>query len=83
MHSSDVSEPALLDIRGFTRKYNCSRSTLYKLMGTGEVPAVKVGRRTYIPAAAAHAWAESLKPYTGTAPQPADELPASQQGDGR
>jgi excisionase family DNA binding protein len=60
MSVTDKTQLELLNISTFRIRYGCSRSTVYKLILTGELRAVKVGRRTYIPRAAAETWAENL-----------------------
>jgi excisionase family DNA binding protein len=58
-----VSEKSLLSIREFAVSYNVGRSTVYRLIGSGDLPAVKLGKRTMIRRTDADAWMASLKPY--------------------
>jgi excisionase family DNA binding protein len=50
-----------LPVADATRVSGLSRSTLYRLLATGEVKAIKVGRRTLIVA-------ETLRAYLAAAP---------------
>jgi excisionase family DNA binding protein len=42
------------------------RTKIYELIGSGELPAIKVGRRTYIRTAEAEAWLEACQHYAAT-----------------
>jgi excisionase family DNA binding protein len=59
----------LLTIPEFCREYSVSRSLAYRLLGDGDLRAVKVGRLTRVTRAAADAWLrqlESFKPKQAT-----------------
>jgi excisionase family DNA binding protein len=49
--------PALVDITTAARMISCSRTTLYALMDSGELPSRHVGRRRLVPRAALEAFA--------------------------
>lgn len=56
-----TSEPRrVLSIAEFVELYGISRAKTYQLLNAGELRAVKVGRRTLIPVAAAEAWFHDL-----------------------
>lgn len=48
----------------FADAYRIGRSTVYKLLASGELKARKVGRATVILKEDADLWAKGLKPYT-------------------
>lgn len=65
MMTSPQATAVANDVRALTipeavRRYGVGRSTLYKLMGDGSLPARKVGKRTLIPVADLEAWFASL-----------------------
>lgn len=53
--SRDVIERRALAIHEFCKAYGLSRSTAYRMIATGTLPSVKVGKRRLIPANAAEA----------------------------
>jgi excisionase family DNA binding protein len=53
----------LLSIPQFCQQYQISRSTAYRILSTGELRAVKVGRLTRISDQDAERWASSLAAY--------------------
>jgi hypothetical protein len=55
-----------LSIPAFCGRYHVSRSLAYRLMGSGAIVAVKVGRLTRIRSKDAEAWAASLTAYRPT-----------------
>jgi excisionase family DNA binding protein len=56
----------LLSVPVFCERYRLSRSLAYRLMGSGAIVAVKVGRLTRIRSEDAEAWAASLTAYRPT-----------------
>ncbi len=60
-----MSESSLLSIPDFCREFKISRSFAYRLLSTGTLNAVKVGRLTRIPRSAADAWLAGLRSYEG------------------
>lgn len=52
--------PALITITDFQKTYNVSRSTVYRLQGSGSIKFVHVGRSVRIPRESAEAWFASL-----------------------
>lgn len=50
----------LISIREFARRYRMSEVTLYRMLGRGDLEAVKVSGRTYILADEERRWRESL-----------------------
>ena len=50
----------LLSIKEFGHVFGPKHTKTYELIKRGELTAVKVGRRTYIPIEAAEAWAAGL-----------------------
>jgi excisionase family DNA binding protein len=58
-----MNEVSLLSIREFSARYSVGRSTVYRLIGSGALQAVKIGKRTMIRRADAEAWVASLEPY--------------------
>ena len=61
--ASSMNEKSLLSIREFGVSYNVGRSTVYRLIGSGDLLAVKRGKRTMIRRIDADTWMASLKPY--------------------
>ena len=53
----------LLSISDFGKQYGPSRSRIYEMLSEGELRAVKVGRRTYIPEESAEAWKRNLPAF--------------------
>lgn len=53
-------EPILVSVPEAARMLSVCRATFYKLLETGDVRAVKHGRRTLIPVTALRAYAASL-----------------------
>ncbi len=49
-----------------------SRSTLYQLLGSGEVPSVRVGKLLRVPAAALKQWVEERGREDPAEPPPAE-----------
>ena len=61
--SNRQSAPGAMSIEAFCRWAGVGRTTTYHEIGQGRLRALKVGRRTVIPAeAAARQWLEALKP---------------------
>jgi hypothetical protein len=54
----------LLSIPQFGAEFGPCRSVTYELLKTGEIAAVKVGRRTYITRESAEAWLDKLPRYS-------------------
>lgn len=66
----------LLSLSDFTAKYGPCRTIIYRLLNTGALSAVKVGRSTFIPVEAAEAWLAKLpayQPHSGTDADGCDE----------
>lgn len=55
---------ALMTIKDFGDEYCISRSTIYRLRDSGDVPHVKIGRATRIRREDAERWYESLRDKT-------------------
>lgn len=55
-----ATDKRLLTIKEFSVRYGRSRSRIYQLIKSGELPAVKDGRSTLIPVDGAEAWARKL-----------------------
>jgi excisionase family DNA binding protein len=51
-----------LTIRQFAEQYQVSRSTIYRLLATGRVVSVKIGRSVRITVESAVAWERGLLP---------------------
>lgn len=49
-----------LSVQEFTRDYNVSRATLYRLLAAGSITARKMGRRTMLDAESIKLWQGSL-----------------------
>jgi excisionase family DNA binding protein len=61
-----------LTINEFCAAFNCGRTKAYELIGTGEVEAIKLGKKTLIPYAELErlqARLPRMRPNPGTAPQ--------------
>ena len=56
-----------LSIAEFGERHGICRVTIYKLISSGALRAVKIGRRTVIPAAAEQNWLASLQPVNKSA----------------
>ena len=51
------TEPELIPLGAFLRRFSVSKSTFYRLASQGNAPdVVKLGRATFVPLAAAKAW---------------------------
>jgi excisionase family DNA binding protein len=50
--------PLLLSVQDTSRLLGIGRSQIYKLLASGELPSVKVGRLRRIPSHALHKWIE-------------------------
>jgi excisionase family DNA binding protein len=57
--------PATMTIPEFRDWSKISRSQIYREIGSGALPAIKVGRRTLITTEAATAWLAAQRPYAG------------------
>lgn len=55
--------PHLLPVSEVIRRGPWGRTKFYELLNAGAIPAVKVGRRTYVPADAVAKYLYGLKPY--------------------
>ena len=60
MTMPDDWAPKYLTIENFCSKYQCSRSTAYRLAAASQIQMVKLGRATRISVASAESWAASL-----------------------
>ncbi|MFN4163592.1 MAG: helix-turn-helix domain-containing protein [Ferrovibrio sp.] len=63
MLEGEKTSKRLLTIKDFVAEYGPSRSVVYQLIGSGELQAVKFGKRTYITRDAAEAWIKTLAQY--------------------
>lgn len=50
----------LMTIKQFMDRYQISRSTVYRLIASGALLTVKIGRAVRIPTESAEAWAKGL-----------------------
>lgn len=57
------TKTASMTIREFSSWARLGHTKIYELIGSGELPAIKVGRRTYIRTAEAEAWLEACPHY--------------------
>ena len=51
-----ASEPLLVRVEEAAQILSLSRSTIYEMLGSGELPSVRRGSARRIPVAALHAW---------------------------
>lgn len=51
-----MTTPALMTINEFSEWSRLGRTKIYELIGSQELAAIKIGRRTFIPSQAAHDW---------------------------
>jgi excisionase family DNA binding protein len=56
----------LLPIPLFCKQYGISRSTAYRLLASGQLVAVKIGKSTRVRGEDAERWAAGLTPYHPT-----------------
>ena len=56
--------PALLTINEFKTWSRLGRTKVYELIGSEELRAIKIGRRTFIPVEAAKSWLEAQPDFT-------------------
>ncbi|OUC14996.1 MAG: hypothetical protein B0A82_09245 [Alkalinema sp. CACIAM 70d] len=63
MNDQEKSNKRLLSIDDFIKEYGPSRTIAYGLIGSGELKAVKLGKRTYITRDAAEDWIKTLPQY--------------------
>ena len=54
--STTIIEPLLVRVEEAARILSLSRSTIYEMMDSGELPSVRRGAARRIPVAALHAW---------------------------
>jgi excisionase family DNA binding protein len=54
-------ERMLYPLTEVQQRLSISRSTVYQLVGNGELPSVKIGRRRFVTAAALDAYIDGLK----------------------
>lgn len=62
----DTTNTVFFSPRELAERCGISRSQVYRLLGRGDLQAVKVGRRTMIPIAAELAWREALPAWKPT-----------------
>jgi excisionase family DNA binding protein len=55
-HPAATHEPLLIRIEEAARILSLSRSTIYEMMDSGELPSVRRGAARRIPVAALHEW---------------------------
>lgn len=60
------TEPLLVRVEEAARLLSLSRSTIYEMLDSGELPSVRRGAARRIPIAALHAW---IARQTGSSPQ--------------
>ena len=65
--SNSQSAPGAMSVDEFCRWARIGRTSAYNEIANGRLRALKVGRRTVIPADAARHWLEALKPVTSNA----------------
>jgi excisionase family DNA binding protein len=53
-----VSEPLMLTVRQAAAELPCGRDTMYRLVNSGEIPSVAIGRKRLIPRVALARWIE-------------------------
>lgn len=63
MIDENKSNKRLLTIHDFINEYGPSRTITYALIGSGELKAIKLGKRTYITREAAEDWVKTLPMY--------------------
>jgi excisionase family DNA binding protein len=63
----NVDAKLLLSIPEVVNSTGICRSNVYKMMESGEIESVKVGKRRLIPADSLHAWIEKLRGQTANA----------------
>lgn len=63
MNDQEKSNKRLLTVEDFVAEYGPSRSITYQLLGSGELKAIKLGKRTYIAREAAEDWVKTLPQY--------------------
>lgn len=63
MLEGEKTNKRLLTIEDFMAEYGPRRTVAYELIGSGELQAVKLGRRAYITREAAEAWVKTLGQY--------------------
>jgi len=59
-------KPAAMTVHEFSSWARVGRTKIYELIGSGELPAIKVGRRTYIRTAEAEAWLQACPNYAAS-----------------
>lgn len=55
--------PAMMTIEEFRAWSRLGRTRIYELLGSGELAAIKIGRRTLITSEAAEAWFKAQPAY--------------------
>jgi hypothetical protein len=55
--------PAMMTISEFLSWSRMGRTKIYELLGSGELAAIKIGRRTFITSDAAEAWFKAQPAY--------------------
>lgn len=60
---TQTTPPALMTVEEFRSWSRMGRTRIYELLGSGELKAIKIGRRTLIPSEAAQAWLEAQPSY--------------------
>lgn len=68
----DAPSPLLLSPKQACARLNVGTTTLYALIGSHRLAAVKIGRATMIPVAAIDAYVASLPPWKPAAERRAD-----------
>lgn len=70
-----VTEPLLLTVRQAAELLNLSRSVVYQLIGTGELPSLTIGACRRIPAEALRRWVSERTEAQGQGYAPAGPSP--------
>ena len=59
-NSAAPTEPELIPLAAFLRRFSVSKSSFYRMASRGDAPpVVKLGRATFVPLASARAWLQS------------------------
>lgn len=58
--NTPAASRSAMSVKSFCEAYDVGETTVYRLMASGNLRAVKVGRKTLIPMEAARDWLKSL-----------------------
>lgn len=59
-------DKTLLNITEACEKLRIGRTRLYQILNTGQIKAVRMGKRTFIPAVAIDEFINGLQPFKGS-----------------